>query len=85
MTLPTDVFPLTLVGTVAGLIGFGGAIGGAVFGLVAGYLLGQGFTYATLFVLVGMFHLVGFFAILLFAGKIQPISAGKLQEVESAT
>lgn len=85
MTLPTDVFPLTIVGTVAGLIGFGGAIGGAIFGLVAGYLLGRGFTYATLFVLVGMFHLVGFFAILLFAGKIQPISVGKLQEVESVT
>ena len=85
MTLPTDVFPLTLVGTVAGLIGFGGAMGGAVFGLVAGYLLGKGFTYATLFVLVGSFHLVGFLAILLFAGKIQPRSAAKLQEIESAT
>jgi ACS family hexuronate transporter-like MFS transporter len=85
MTLPTDVFPLTLVGTVAGLIGFGGAIGGAIFGLVAGYLLGHGFTYATLFVLVGSFHLVGFLAILLFAGKIQPMSAAKLQEIESAT
>ncbi|MBE7180606.1 MAG: MFS transporter, partial [Terriglobus roseus] len=60
MTLPTDIFPLTLVGTVAGLIGFGGAIGGAVFGLVAGFLLGHGFTYTTLFVLVGSFHIIGF-------------------------
>lgn len=84
MTLPTDVFPLTVVGTVAGLIGFGGAIGGAIFGLVAGYLLGHGFTYATLFVLVGTFHLIGFLAILLFAGKIQPLSAIELQQIESA-
>jgi ACS family hexuronate transporter-like MFS transporter len=84
MTLPTDIFPLTVVGTVAGLIGFGGAIGGAIFGLVAGYLLGHGFTYATLFVLVGTFHLIGFLAILLFAGKIQPLSAIELQEIESA-
>ena len=84
MTLPTDIFPLTTVGTVAGLIGFGGAIGGAIFGLVAGYLLGHGFTYATLFLLVGTFHLIGFLAILLFAGRIQPLSATDLQEIESA-
>lgn len=84
MTLPTDVFPLTIVGTVAGLIGFGGAIGGALFGLVAGYMLGHGFTYATLFLLVGTFHLIGFLAILLLAGRIQPLSATDLQEIESA-
>ena len=84
MTLPTDIFPLTLVGTVAGMIGFGGAIGGALFGLVAGALLGHGFTYATLFVLVGTFHLIGFAAILLFGGVIQPLRVRDLQELESA-
>jgi ACS family hexuronate transporter-like MFS transporter len=84
MTLPTDIFPLTVVGTVAGLIGFGGAIGGALFGLVAGYMLGHGFTYATLFLLVGTFHLIGFLAILFFAGRIQPLSAIDLQHIESA-
>jgi ACS family hexuronate transporter-like MFS transporter len=84
MTLPTDIFPLTVVGTVAGLIGFGGAIGGAIFGLIAGFMLGHGFTYATLFVLVGTFHLIGFLAIVLFAGRIQPLSAIDLQHIESA-
>ena len=82
MTLPTDVFPLTMVGTVAGLIGFGGAIGGAIFGLVAGLLLGQGFSYATLFVIVGTFHLIGFFAILLFAGRIEPLGARELSQIK---
>jgi ACS family hexuronate transporter-like MFS transporter len=82
MTLPTDIFPLTLVGTVAGLIGFGGAMGGAIFGLVAGFLLGHGFSYATLFVLVGSFHLIGFLAILLLAGPIQPLRSTELQVVE---
>lgn len=84
MTLPADIFPLTIVGTVAGLIGFGGAIGGALFGLVAGYMLGHGFTYANLFLFVGTFHLIGFVAILLFAGRIQPLSAIELQHIESA-
>jgi len=73
MTLPTDVFPLTIVGTVAGLIGFGGAIGGAIFSLVAGRMLQIGFTYATIFIFVGTFHLIGFLAILAFAGKIRPL------------
>ncbi len=83
MTLPTDVFPLTVVGTVAGLIGFGGAIGGAIFGLVAGFMLGHGFSYGTLFVLVGTFHLIGFLAIVLFAGKIEPLRATNLIELEN--
>jgi len=83
MTLPADIFPLSLVGTVSGLVGFGGAIGGAIFGVVAGYLLGHGFTYGTLFVLVGTFHLIGFLAIVLFAGRIQPLRTPDLLEIEN--
>ncbi|GAC1644494.1 MAG: MFS transporter [Acidobacteriaceae bacterium] len=83
MTVPADVFPLSAVGTVSGLVGFGGAIGGAIFGVVAGYLLGRGFGYGTLFVLVGTFHLIGFLAIFLFAGRIQPLTAHTLQRIES--
>jgi ACS family hexuronate transporter-like MFS transporter len=73
MTLPADMFPLDAVGTVSGLVGFGGAIGGAIFGVTAGYLLSHGFGYVTLFIMVGTFHLIGFLAILLFAGTIQPL------------
>ena len=83
MTLPADIFPLSAVGTVSGLVGFGGAIGGVIFGLVAGRLLDHGFGYGTLFVLVGTFHLIGYTAILLFAGKIQPLRADDLREIES--
>ncbi|HEY2843911.1 MAG TPA: MFS transporter, partial [Bryobacteraceae bacterium] len=32
MVLPTDLFPRSVVGAVAGLVGFGGAMGGIVFG-----------------------------------------------------
>jgi ACS family hexuronate transporter-like MFS transporter len=82
MTVPADIFPLSAVGTVSGLVGFGGAIGGAIFGVVAGYLLGHGFGYGTLFVLVGTFHLIGFAAILLFAGRIEPLRSSQLKEIE---
>ena len=80
MTLPTDVFPLTLVGTVAGLIGCGGALGGALFSLFVGRMLGLGFHYGTLFAIAGLFHLIGFLAIVLFAGKIHPLRVHDLQE-----
>ncbi len=83
MTIPADIFPLSAVGSVSGLVGFGGAIGGAIFGVVAGYLLGHGFGYGTLFILVGTFHLIGFFAVLLFAGRIQPLRTQNLLEIES--
>lgn len=84
MTLPADIFPLSAVGTVSGLVGFGGAIGGAIFGVVAGYLLGHGFGYGTLFVLTGTFHLIGFLAILLFAGRIQPLRPNDLLQIEGS-
>jgi MFS transporter, ACS family, hexuronate transporter len=78
MTLPADIFPLSAVGSVAGMIGFGGAIGGAIFGVVAGFMLSHGFGYATLFLIVGTFHLIGFAAILLLGGNIQPLRSADL-------
>lgn len=83
MTVPADIFPLSVVGTVSGFVGFGGAIGGAVFGMVAGYLLSHGFGYQTLFILVGSFHLIGFIAIVLFGGRIQPMSSYELRNIEA--
>jgi ACS family hexuronate transporter-like MFS transporter len=83
MTLPADIFPLSGVGTVAGLIGFGGAMGGAVFGVVAGFLLSHGVTYGELFVAVGTFHLVGFLGIVLRAGRIEPFGAIDIEEMGS--
>jgi len=81
MTVPADIFPLSAVGTVSGFVGFGGAIGGAAFGMVAGYLLQHGFGYQTLFILVGSFHLIGFLAIVLIGGVIQPLSSDDLKRI----
>jgi ACS family hexuronate transporter-like MFS transporter len=85
MTLPADIFPLSSVGSVSGLVGFGGGIGGAIFAIVAGFLLGHGYGYGTLFVVVGSFHLIGFLAILLFGGRVQPLkTTGLLPKVSQA-
>ena len=72
MTLPTDLFPLSSVGSVAGLIGFGGAMGGAIFNLAAGQLLTYGAGYGTLFAIVGSLHAVAFAILLFTSGVLHP-------------
>jgi ACS family hexuronate transporter-like MFS transporter len=64
MVLPTDLFPANVVGSVAGLVGFGGAMGGIAFGEVVGYLLDHGFGYGVVFTLAGTFHVAAFAVIL---------------------
>ena len=59
-----DLFPRNVVGSVAGLVGFGGAMGGFVFGLVVGYLLDHGFGYGTVFPIVSTMHVLAFVVIL---------------------
>lgn len=76
MTIPADIFPLRSVGSVAGLIGFGGAVGGATFGMVAGELLAHGAGYGTLFVLAGSLHLIAFGIILLTSGVLRAPTSG---------
>jgi MFS transporter, ACS family, aldohexuronate transporter len=73
MVLPTDLFPKSIVGSVAGLVGFGGAMGGIVFGEVAGYLLDHGFGYGTVFGIAGAFHIVAFMIILTTVPAIAPL------------
>src|SRR6267378_3379530 len=64
MVVPTDLFPRSVVGSMAGLVGFGGAMGGIAFGEVAGYLLDHGFGYGVVFTLAGTFHVAAFVVIL---------------------
>jgi ACS family hexuronate transporter-like MFS transporter len=75
MILPADIFPHRAVGSVAGLVGFGGAMGGVFFGLVVGYLLDHGFGYGVVFGLVSTFHVLAFFVILLAVRVVRPIGA----------
>jgi ACS family hexuronate transporter-like MFS transporter len=64
MVLPTDLLPRRVVGSVAGLVGFGGAMGGIAFGQLVGYLLDRGIGYGVVLTLAGMFHVVAFVVIL---------------------
>ena len=73
MVLPTDLFPPSVVGSVAGLVGFGGAMGGIAFGEIVGYLLDHGFGYGIVFQLAGSLHLIAFLVIQLAIPTIMPL------------
>lgn len=84
MVLPTDLFPRDVVGSVAGMVGFGGAIGGIAFGTLAGYLLDHGFGYGVVFALAGSFHVIGFLIILVAVPVVAPLSLGSKLQYEAA-
>jgi MFS transporter, ACS family, hexuronate transporter len=74
MVLPTDLFPANVVGSVAGLVGFGGAMGGIAFGQLVGYLLDHGFGYGVVFSLAGTFHVAAFVIILATVPVVQSLN-----------
>jgi ACS family hexuronate transporter-like MFS transporter len=76
MVVPTDLFERRVVASVAGLVGFGGAMGGLVMNLVAGRLLDLGFGYQTVFSIVGTLHVLAFIVILVTVPKIAPLGSG---------
>jgi ACS family hexuronate transporter-like MFS transporter len=71
MIVPTDLFSRRSVASVAGLVGFGGAMGGIVSNLIAGRLLDLGLGYGTVFSIMGMCHVTAFMLILLTVPRIQ--------------
>ncbi len=77
MVLPTDLFPRRAVGTVAGLVGLGGALGGVALGQLASYLLDHGYTYKPVMLIAGLLHVTAFGVIMLTVPKIRPLVLGE--------
>lgn len=74
MTLPTDLFPRRAVGSVAGLVGFGGAMGGIIFGELSGYYLDANpLDYAPIFAFAGVLHIVSFIVILITIRRVERV------------
>jgi len=81
MTLPTDLFPRRAIGSVAGLVGFGGAMGGIAFNKLGGMWL-EAHPMATstaperwgpIFFFAGILHIVSFLVIIVMIPKIRMI------------
>jgi ACS family hexuronate transporter-like MFS transporter len=85
MILPTDIFPKNTMGAVAGLVGFGGAMGGVGFGQLVGYLLDHGFGWGLVFALAGPFHVAAFVTICLAIPSITPLRLPSEQTLLAAS
>jgi ACS family hexuronate transporter-like MFS transporter len=73
MIVPADLFPRESVGAVAGLVGFGGAMGGVVFNLIVGGMLDRGTGYGPVFLIVSTLHVLAFCVILATIREIRPL------------
>jgi ACS family hexuronate transporter-like MFS transporter len=71
-TLPADIFPSRVVGSVEGLLGCAGSFGGMLFGELVGRLIGP-YGYAPVFVMAGIFHPIGFILILTIVRRIHRV------------
>ncbi|MEO8481474.1 MAG: MFS transporter [Acidobacteriota bacterium] len=74
MILPTDLVPRRIVGTVAGLVGLGGAMGGVVLGQMAGWMLDHGFSYTPVLITAGSLHVLAFVVICVCIPRLQPLT-----------
>jgi len=82
MILPTDMISKRAVGTLAGLVGFGGAMGGVTLGQIVGWLRDHGYSYTPALAISGSLHIAAFLLICAVIPRIQPL---KIQPIRSAT
>jgi ACS family hexuronate transporter-like MFS transporter len=78
-TIVSDMFPKKVVGSVVGLGGIVGALGGMFMNLLTAGVLAQTHSYVVPFFLAGLMHPIAFFLVRVFAGrdfKQADVSAG---------
>ncbi|MBI5774617.1 MAG: MFS transporter [Verrucomicrobia bacterium] len=73
-TLPADLFPARVVGSVEGLLGSAGSFGGMLFGLLVGWLV-EHHGYGPAFVIAGVLHPLAFLVILATVRRVAPLQA----------
>jgi ACS family hexuronate transporter-like MFS transporter len=74
-TLATDIFPSTVVGSVAGLMGAVGALGAMLFNLLIGQILTHYHNYAFVFIIAGLLYPFALLIIFLLIHKVEPVAA----------
>jgi ACS family hexuronate transporter-like MFS transporter len=72
-TLASDMFPKKDVGSVVGLGGAAGAVGGMIIATVAGYVLQWFHTYVPLFIIASIMHPLAIGLVQLLIPKIKPV------------
>lgn len=72
LTIPSDLFPRSALGSVVGIGGMAGAIGGMLIAKFVGYVLDVSDSYAPVFAVAGCAYLVALFALHLISPRLQP-------------
>lgn len=72
-TLATDMFPAAAIGSVVGIGGMLGAVGGLLFAKITGYLLQWTGSYMTVFVIAGSAYLAALAIIQALVPKLEPV------------
>lgn len=75
-TLPSDTFPRRAVGSVVGLGGMFGAIGGLFIAQLTGYVLQWTGSYLPMFIIAGFTYLTALFVIHLLSPGLEPAHVG---------
>lgn len=73
-TLPTDIFPSEVVGSVAGLMGSVGSFGAMLFDLLVGAMLTHYHSYSQVFMIAGVLHPLAFLLVLTLIPRVDPVS-----------
>ena len=75
-TLTADLYPSSVVGSVAGLVGAAGSLGGVVFNFLVGLILTQ-YSYPPVFIITGLLHPVAFLTILLLVPRVGMVKVNR--------
>jgi len=82
-TTTSDMFPRQAVGSVVGIGGMAGAIGGMLISKTVGWILQSTGSYLPIFIIAGSTYLVALAIIQLLAPKLEPVPLGKTMTTTS--
>lgn len=71
-TMVSDMFPKSAVASVAGIAGFGGAIGGMLIASLTGFLLQATHSYIPIFIIAGSAYLVALLFVQILVPNLEP-------------
>ena len=75
-TLTSDMFPRQAVGSVVGIGGMAGAVGGMLIALVVGEILARTGSYVPIFLIAGFAYLVALAVVHVLAPRLSPVRIG---------
>jgi ACS family hexuronate transporter-like MFS transporter len=81
LTIPSDLFPKRAVASVAGMGGTAGSVGGVLFAIGTGWILGQTHSYGLLFTIAAFAYLFALLCLWLIVPRLSPVRELQCQEV----